>query len=174
MTLTSSKRESKVGDPWPHWSYMLSFSSIYTGLHALILLPKPHTLRMWVHTCLVMLSYAVMRVVQVFHHFWCWVWLVSLWEMVFHLLRCELTMVRIDVVFWAVVGMVEMVNTIMACGARIHQGPNLRGRHPRIIYAATCPVWNGFLTNYIGYRLCVKLSWVVLASYFVTCLNHMV
>jgi hypothetical protein len=46
---------------------MLSFSSIYTGLHALILLPKPHTLEIWVHTWLVMLSHAVMSVLQVFH-----------------------------------------------------------------------------------------------------------
>jgi hypothetical protein len=36
---------------------------------------------------------------------------------VFHPLRCELTVVRIDVVVRAMVGMVEMVNTVMACGA---------------------------------------------------------
>jgi hypothetical protein len=40
---------------------------------------------------------------------------VSLGEMVFHLSRCELTVVMIDVV----VGMMEMVNTVMACGAQI-------------------------------------------------------
>jgi hypothetical protein len=36
--------------------------------------------------------------------------------MVFHPSRCELTMVRIDAVVWANVGMVEMVNIVMACG----------------------------------------------------------
>jgi hypothetical protein len=36
-----------------------------------------------------------------FHYLWCWVWLVSLWEMVSHPSRCELTLVRIDVVVWA-------------------------------------------------------------------------
>jgi hypothetical protein len=46
---------------------MLSFYIIPIGMHALILLPKPHTLGMWVHTWLVMLSHAVMSVVQVFH-----------------------------------------------------------------------------------------------------------
>jgi hypothetical protein len=46
---------------------MLSLSSIHIGVHALILLPKPHTLGIWVHTWLVMLNYAAMSVVQVFH-----------------------------------------------------------------------------------------------------------
>jgi hypothetical protein len=41
-------------------------SSVYTGPHALILLPKPHTLGIWAHTWLVMLSHAVMSVIQVF------------------------------------------------------------------------------------------------------------
>jgi hypothetical protein len=31
------------------------------------LLPKPHTLGIWVHTWLVMLSHVVLSVVQVFH-----------------------------------------------------------------------------------------------------------
>ncbi len=58
----------------------------------------------------VLLSPAVMSVVQVFHLIWCWVWLVSLWEcLVSHLLRCDLTMVRFDVVIWARFGMVETV-----------------------------------------------------------------
>jgi hypothetical protein len=34
----------------------LSLSSIHAGLHALILLPKPHTLEIWVHTLLVHLA----------------------------------------------------------------------------------------------------------------------
>jgi hypothetical protein len=46
---------------------MLSLPSIHIGLHALILLPKPHTLGIWVHTWLVLLSHVVMSVVQVFH-----------------------------------------------------------------------------------------------------------
>jgi hypothetical protein len=97
----------------------LSFSSIYIGMHALILLPKPNSLGILVHTWLVMLNHAVMSVVQVFHTLWCWVWLVSLWEMVSHPSRCELAVVRIDVVVWSMVGMVEMVNTVMTCGAQI-------------------------------------------------------
>ncbi len=36
-----------------------------------------------------------------FHPLWCWVWLVSLWEMISHPSRCELTLVRIDAVVWA-------------------------------------------------------------------------
>jgi hypothetical protein len=47
----------------------LSLSSSHIGMHALILLPKPHTCTMWVHTWLVMLSHAIMSVVQVFHSF---------------------------------------------------------------------------------------------------------
>jgi hypothetical protein len=46
---------------------MLSFSSLDSGLHALKLLPMPHTLGIWVRTWLVMLSHAVMSVVQVVH-----------------------------------------------------------------------------------------------------------
>jgi hypothetical protein len=93
---------------------MLSFFGIHTGLHALILLPKPHTLGVWVYTLLVMLSHVVMSVVQVFHPLWCWVWLVYLWECCgLPSSRCDLAVVRIDVVVWAMVGMVKMVNTIM-------------------------------------------------------------
>jgi hypothetical protein len=146
-TLSSSLREIKASDPWPCWSYMLSFSTTHTSLHALILLPKPHTLGIWVHTWLVVLSHAVMSVMQVFHALWCWVCLGSLWKMVFQPLRCELTMLRIDAVIWAMVGMVEMVNTVMACGAQICYGLNHRSRHPRITCATMCPIWNDLLTN---------------------------
>jgi hypothetical protein len=38
---------------------------------------------------------------------------------VYHPSRSELTVVRIGDVVLAMVGMVEMVNTVMACGARI-------------------------------------------------------
>jgi hypothetical protein len=148
-TLSSSKRESKASDSWPYWSYVLSLSRSHIGLHALILLPKPYTSRIWVYTWLVILSHAVLRVVQVFHPLWCWVWLVSLWEC-FGLPSVEMWVdrVRIDVVVWAMVGMVEMVNTAVACGAWICEGLNLRSRHPRTTCVATCPVWNDLVTNY--------------------------
>jgi hypothetical protein len=60
---------TKASDPWPYWSYMLSLSSIHIVLHALIILPKPHTLGIWVHTWLALLSHAVMSVIQVFPSF---------------------------------------------------------------------------------------------------------
>jgi hypothetical protein len=54
-----------------HIDHMCSFflSSSHVCLHALILLPKPHTFRIWVYTWLVMLSHAVLRVIQVFSSF---------------------------------------------------------------------------------------------------------
>jgi hypothetical protein len=85
-------------------------SSIHIGLHALILLPKRHTLGIWVHTLLVMLSHAVMSVLQVFPSLWYWVWLVLLLRVLaFHPSWYEVTVVRIDAVVWAWDGMVEMV-----------------------------------------------------------------
>jgi hypothetical protein len=36
-----------------------------------------------------------------FHPLWCCVWLMSLWEMISHPSRCELTLVMIDAVVWA-------------------------------------------------------------------------
>jgi hypothetical protein len=87
--------QSKANNHWPYWPYMLSLSSIHTGMHALILLPKPHTLGIWVHTWLVMLRDAVMNLVQVFLSLWCWVWLVLLLRvLVFHPSWCEMTVVR--------------------------------------------------------------------------------
>jgi uncharacterized membrane protein len=75
----------------------LSFSSIHVGLHDLILYLSL-ILGIWVYTWLVMLSHAVMRVVQVFSSFV----MLSL-ACVFvsdgrHPSRCDLTLVRIDVV----------------------------------------------------------------------------
>jgi hypothetical protein len=58
------------------------------------------------------------------------------------------------------VGMVEMVNTIKACGARLCEGTNLRSRHTKTICATTCPIWSNLLTNYEYYRLCVFLDGV--------------
>jgi hypothetical protein len=49
----------------------LSFSSLHISPHALILLPKPHTLGIWIQTWLVMLSHAVMSVIQVFPSLLC-------------------------------------------------------------------------------------------------------
>jgi hypothetical protein len=113
---------SKASDPWPYWSYVLSLSSSHIELHALILLPKPHTFRIWVFMLgLLCLAVQSWESYKSFHPLWCWVWLVSLWEC------CGLPSVemrddrvRIDDVVWETVGMVEMVNTDMACGARIY------------------------------------------------------
>jgi uncharacterized membrane protein len=69
MTLSSSKSMEKqvtLDDIDPVCS--LSFSSIHIGLHALILYLSL-VLRIWVHTWLVMLTHAVMSVVQVFPSF---------------------------------------------------------------------------------------------------------
>jgi hypothetical protein len=89
---------------------MLSFSSMHIGLHAVILLPKPYILGIWVHTWLVMLSHAVMSVIQLFPSLLYWVCLVLLLRvLILHLLRCEVTVVRIDAVIWAWDGMVETV-----------------------------------------------------------------
>jgi hypothetical protein len=67
MTFSSNKREARqvtLDHVDPLCSVFLSSSHI--GQHALILLPKPHTLGFGVHSWLVMLSHAVMSVVQVF------------------------------------------------------------------------------------------------------------
>jgi uncharacterized membrane protein len=75
----------------------LSFSSIHIGMHALILYLSL-ILRIWVYTWLVMLCHAVMSVIQVFPSFV----MLSL-ACVFvsdgrYPSRCDLTLVRIDVV----------------------------------------------------------------------------
>jgi hypothetical protein len=75
----------------------LSFSSIHIGMHASILYLSL-ILRIWVYTRLVMLSHAVMSVVQVLLSF---VMLSSACVFVsdgFHPSRCDLTLVRIDAV----------------------------------------------------------------------------
>jgi hypothetical protein len=115
-TLSSHLWETKASDPLTCWSYIVSFSGIHIVMHALIFVPMPHTLGMWVHTWLVMLSHAVMSVVQVFHHLWCWVWLVSLWEMVFHPSRCDLTVVRIDAMVWARLEWWRRLDFVRWCG----------------------------------------------------------
>jgi hypothetical protein len=55
----------------------LSLSSIHIGLHALNT-NLSLTLRIWVHSWLVMLSHAVMSAIQVFPPFVMLVWLASL------------------------------------------------------------------------------------------------
>jgi hypothetical protein len=47
----------------------ISFSSIHIGLHALYTITKASHFRIWVHTWLVMLSHAIMSVIQVFPSF---------------------------------------------------------------------------------------------------------
>jgi hypothetical protein len=72
------------------------------------------------HTWLVLLSHAVSRVIQVFPSFVMLSWLVSLWEWCgLPSVEMWFDRVRIDAVVWAMVGTVEMVNTVMTCGARI-------------------------------------------------------
>jgi uncharacterized membrane protein len=68
-TLSSNKREAKHVT-FDHIDPMcsLSFSRIHIGLHALILYISL-ILRIWVRTLLVMLSHAVMSVVQFFPSF---------------------------------------------------------------------------------------------------------
>jgi hypothetical protein len=68
-TLSNSKREARQVT-LDHIDPMcsLSFSSVHIGLHYLILYLRL-ILRIWVHTWLVMLSHAVMSVVQVFSSF---------------------------------------------------------------------------------------------------------
>jgi hypothetical protein len=52
-----------------HIDPMCSLFSSHIGLHALILLPRPHIVGIWVHTWLIMLSHTVFRVEQVFPSF---------------------------------------------------------------------------------------------------------
>jgi hypothetical protein len=61
-------------------------------MYALILLPKPYTFRIWVYIWLVMLSHAVMSVVQVFHLYDIEFGLcLNVRDVVSHLSRCDLT-----------------------------------------------------------------------------------
>jgi hypothetical protein len=78
---------------------VLSLSSSHIGMYALILLSNPYKFRIWVHTWLVLLSHAVLSVVHVFHLYdveygLCF----SVRDVIFHLSRCELTVVRFDAV----------------------------------------------------------------------------
>jgi hypothetical protein len=46
---------------------VLSLSSSHIGLDALIFSLKTYTFKIWVYTWLVMLSHAILSVIQVFH-----------------------------------------------------------------------------------------------------------
>jgi hypothetical protein len=94
----------------------ICFLPLVTHLHALIGLPIPYIpigMGLWLVD---LLSHAVMRVVQVFPSLWCWVWLVSLWEVISHPSRCDLTLVRIDAVVWARLGWWRRLDSIRWCG----------------------------------------------------------
>jgi hypothetical protein len=122
----------------------LSFSSIHTGLHAkyyyLSLIPYD------------LGSY------KSFHPLWCWVWLVPLWVMVSHPSRCDLTVVRIDVVVWGTlewwrVGIHQVKWFVMLEPAKDRiLGVDTPGQHvpPCVQYGTTC-----LLIRYaIGYVSC--------------------
>jgi hypothetical protein len=123
----------------------ICFLHLVTHLHALIRLPIPYIpigLGLW----LVDLLSPAVRVI--FHLIWCWVWLVSLWEcLVSYPSRCDLTVVRIDVVVWARFGMVETVRIrqvmwiVMLESAKDRiLGVDTLGQHvpPRVRYGMTC------------------------------------
>jgi hypothetical protein len=171
----SSKRDSKASDSWPYWSYVLSPSSSHIGLHALILLPKHYTFKIWVYTWLVMLSHAVLSVIQVFHPLWCWVGL-CLCEsvVVLHLSKCEMTVWASMLWFeqwlerwrWLILSW----HVVLESAKDRILGVNTPGQHvpPRVRYGTACLL----IKNTIG---CVSYSvgWGM-ASYFVNRLSHMV
>jgi hypothetical protein len=120
-----------------------------------------------------------------FHPLWCWVWLVSLWEMVSHVSRCELTLVMIDAVVWARLewwrrfGFRQVAWLVMLESAKdqiLGVDPPGQQVPPHVRYGMTC-----LLIRYaIG---CVSCSvewgwllslWPIFVIFFVNCLNHMV
>jgi hypothetical protein len=120
-----------------------------------------------------------------FHPLWCWVWLVSLWEMVSHPSRCELTLVRIDVVVWARLewwrrfGFRQVTWFVMLESAKdriLGVDPPGQQVPPCVRYGTTC-----LLIRYaIGWVSCsVEWGWLlsvwpIFVTFFVNCLNHMV
>jgi hypothetical protein len=120
-----------------------------------------------------------------FHPLWCWVWLVSLWGMVSHPLRCELTLVRIDVVAWAMLewwrryGFCQVLWLVMLESAKDQiLGVDPLGQRvpPHVPYGMAC-----LLIRYaIGCVSCLvdwgwlPSVWPVFVTFFVNCLNHMV
>jgi hypothetical protein len=116
-----------------------------------------------------MLSHAVRRVIQVFPSLWCWVWLVSLWEVVSHPSRW-FSPGKDRCCGFSKVGMVETVGfhqvmwLVMLKSAKNRiLGVDPPGEHvpPRVQYGTAC-----LLIRYvIG---CVMLSWVGMAPVYVT------
>jgi hypothetical protein len=120
-----------------------------------------------------------------FHPLWCWVWLVSLWEMVSHPSRCELTLVRINVVVWARLewwrrfGFCQVMWLVMLKSAKdriLGVYPLGQQVPPRVRYGTAC-----LLIRYaIGWVSCsVEWGWLlsvwpIFVTFFVNCLNHMV
>jgi hypothetical protein len=78
----------------------LSFSSIHICMHALIL-SLSLILRIWVYTWLVVLSHAVLSVIQVFPSFEMLSLVCVFVSDGHHPSRCDWTLVRIDDVVWA-------------------------------------------------------------------------
>jgi hypothetical protein len=162
----------------------LSFSSIHTSLHALILCLSL-ILRIWVQTWLVMLSHEVMSVVQVFPSF-------MILSLACVFVRDGLPSIKM----WfdhgedwccdlSKVGMVETVGfcqlmwlVILESAKDRILGVDTPGQHvpPRVWYGIAC-----FLIRYaIGYvSRSVEWGWLlslwsVYVTFFVNCLNHMV
>jgi hypothetical protein len=120
-----------------------------------------------------------------FHPLWCWVWLVSLWEMVSHPSRCELTLVRIDAVVWSRLewwrrfGFHQVTWLVMLESAKDRiSGVDPQGQQvpPRVRYGMAC-----LLIRYaIGWVSCsVEWGWLlslwpIFVTFFVNYLNHMV
>jgi hypothetical protein len=120
-----------------------------------------------------------------FHPLWCRVWLVSLWEMISHPSRCELTLVRIDAVVWARLerwrrfGFRQVMCLVMlesTKGRILGVDPPRQHVPPRVRYGTAC-----LLIRYAIW--CVSCSvewgwlpsvWPVFVTFFVNCLNHMV
>jgi hypothetical protein len=162
----------------------LSFSSIHIGLHTLILFLHL-ILRIWVYTWLVMLSHAVMSVVQVFRPF----------------VMLSLACVSVSdglpsIEMWfdhgedrccdlSKVGMVETVGFRQVMSFDMLEstkdwilGVDTSGQHvpPRVQYRMACLLIRyaiGCVSCSVewGWRLSV---WPIFVTFYVTCLNHMV
>jgi hypothetical protein len=120
-----------------------------------------------------------------FHPLWCWVWLVSLREMVSHPSRCELTLVRIDAVVWARLewwrrfGFHQVMWLVMLESAKDWiLGVDPPGQHvpPRVQYGMAC-----LLIRYATGSVSCSIEWgwlpsvwPIFVTFFVNCLNHMV
>jgi hypothetical protein len=177
--ILSSKQDKKASDPWPYWAHVLSLYRSHIGLHALILLPKPYTFRIWVYTWLVMLSHAVLSVIQVFHPLWCWVGL-CLCEsvVVFHPSRCEVTVWGSMLWFeqwlewwwW----LIPSWQVVLESAKDWILGVDTPGQHvpPRVWYGTTCLL----IRNTIGSVSCLVGCWMAsyFVTYFVNRLSHMV